>query len=439
MDASPPLHSKIAWAGQAGFPGARYCCICSYSTRDKPVTPCTEENCPNSACRECFSDADFNCSQTADIRVARGFSRPVTYEANTPTIPESEEANGEELTHEQEEETEEEVIQHHISSSTKEELATRLVLLQGEYKKQGLIIKRYREQTKLLLDHKTALAKTLSVLETIEIAEQQEQLPQATTRATSALPSKIDEDWENLCSVSASCQSWWLSGKPRKLAKVTACSTPTLSDDSADRNSEATTSVSYRDSGTQAKEGESRENNCHLPNAGENCNIGGNKSGDKSGNNNRRIGNRQQQSRQRATRTRQQQEVHHHPPTAQHGSSLSPRHPAGQGNSIYNRPAKQHRPPAPPKGRGEEPVCSYCSRRGHTIKDCKTRAAEQRQEHLLRRVIAEVRQPIPSFPPPPPGFSHIVPQPPMWGQTPGWQWTSNLPYLSNQANQHQLK
>ncbi|KAK3866585.1 hypothetical protein Pcinc_027897 [Petrolisthes cinctipes] len=304
MDASLPLHSKIAWAGQAGFPGARYCCICSYSTRDKPVTPCTEENCPNSACRECFSDADFNCSQTADIRVTRGFSRPVTYEVNTPTIPESEEANGEELTHEQEEETEDEVIQHLISSSTKEELATRLVLLQGEYKKQELIIK---------------------------------------------------------------------------------------SDDSADRNSEATTSVSYRDSGTQAKEGESRENNCHLPNAGENCNIGGNKSG----NNNRRIGNRQQQSRQRATRTRQQQEVHHHPPTAQHRllSLSNVIQPARQ--LHLNRPAKQHRPPPPPKGHGEEPVCSYCSRRGHTIKDCKTRAAEQRQEHL-RRVIAEVRQPIPS-------------------------------------------
>ncbi|KAK3864427.1 hypothetical protein Pcinc_029892, partial [Petrolisthes cinctipes] len=229
---------------------------------------------------------------------------------------------------------------------------TRLVLLQGEYKKQELIIKRYREQTKLLLDHKTALAKTLSVLETIEIAEQQEQLPQATTRATSALPSKIDEDWENLCSVSASCQSWWLSGKPRKLAKVTACSTPTLSDDSADRNSEAPPQSVTGTVVLKPRRVRVEKNNCHLPNAGENCNIGGNKSGDKSGNNNRRIGNRQQQSRQRATRTRQQQEVHHHPPTAQHGSSLSPRHPAGQGNSIYNRPAKQHRPPAPPKGRG---------------------------------------------------------------------------------------
>ncbi|KAK4327499.1 hypothetical protein Pmani_002054 [Petrolisthes manimaculis] len=81
------------------------------------------------------------------------------------------------------------------------------------------------------------MAKTLSVLETIDIAEQ---LPQITTRATSALPNKIDEDWETLCSESVSCRSWWLSGKPRKLSKVTACSTPTLSVNSTDRNSEAT-------------------------------------------------------------------------------------------------------------------------------------------------------------------------------------------------------
>ncbi|KAK4314421.1 hypothetical protein Pmani_014308 [Petrolisthes manimaculis] len=236
-----------------------------------------------------------------------------------------------------------------------------------------------------------------------------EQLPQATTRATSALPSKIDEDWENLCSESVSCRSWWLSGKPRKLAKVTACSTPTLSVNSTDRNSESTTTttttttpVSYRDSGTQAKEGESRTNNCHFPNTGENYNIGG---GGNSGNNNYnnyRIRNRQQQSRQRATRTRQQQEGYYHPPTAQYRSSLSSHHPAGQGSSIHIRPAKQHRPPAPPRGRGEE-------------------------------------TPTPSFPSPPPGFSNIVPQPPLWGQTPGWQWAPNLPYLNNHANQQQLR
>ena len=235
------LHNKITWAGQAGFPGARYCCVCSYSTRDKPVTPCTGEDCPNSVCRECFSDADFNCSQTADIRVARGFSRPVTYDVPSSATPEiveaNTEANSEEQTDGRKEETEEHVIQHLISSSTKEELATQLVLPQEQYKKQDLIIKMYREQTKLLLDQKTALAKSLSVLETIEITEQQNPLPQVTTRATSALPSKIDEDWENLCSESDTCRNWWSSGKPQKLAKLSVCSPPTPSDDRSDRTS----------------------------------------------------------------------------------------------------------------------------------------------------------------------------------------------------------
>ena len=82
----------------------------------------------------------------------------------SPAISESVETNSEDVTDVtdvQEEETEEDVIQHLLSSSTKEELATQLVLLQGEYKKQDIIIKRYREQTKLLLDQKTALAKSL--------------------------------------------------------------------------------------------------------------------------------------------------------------------------------------------------------------------------------------------------------------------------------------
>ena len=115
------------------------------------MTSCTEEDCPNSTCRERFSDADFNCSQTADIKVARGLSRPVTYEVTSLAISESVEANSKDKTDVQEEETKEDVIQHLFSSSTKEELATQLVLLQGEYKKQDINI----------LDLKTVLVKFL--------------------------------------------------------------------------------------------------------------------------------------------------------------------------------------------------------------------------------------------------------------------------------------
>ncbi|MPC57476.1 hypothetical protein E2C01_051456 [Portunus trituberculatus] len=39
-------------------------------------------------CREYFSDAKFCCSQTAELRLARGFSRPVTHEITSSPPPE---------------------------------------------------------------------------------------------------------------------------------------------------------------------------------------------------------------------------------------------------------------------------------------------------------------------------------------------------------------
>ncbi|MPC61303.1 hypothetical protein E2C01_055372 [Portunus trituberculatus] len=66
-----PVHSKIAWAGQTGFHGATYCCFCSYSTREKPVTHCSEKDCPNSVCQRCFAGDDFSCTQTGELRRLR--------------------------------------------------------------------------------------------------------------------------------------------------------------------------------------------------------------------------------------------------------------------------------------------------------------------------------------------------------------------------------
>lgn len=142
--------------------------MCSYSTREKPVTPCTEEDCPNSACCECYSDAEFCCSQTAELRSARGLSRPVTYELISPATSEPEENNQPEnsLTTEPDDqendvqEEEEAVVKHLVTTSSKEELARCVVQLQQETQRQKLIIARYREEKKLVLKQNSAIAKT---------------------------------------------------------------------------------------------------------------------------------------------------------------------------------------------------------------------------------------------------------------------------------------
>lgn len=460
MAGSIPPHSKIAWAGQAGFPGARYCCICSYSTRDKPVTPCTGENCPNSVCRECFSDAEFCCSQTTELRRARGFSRPVTHEVTSTTISEPEEANHENVDEQGEQDVQveepENIVQHLIASSSKEELARRLVQLQQETQRQKLIITRYKEEKKLVLNQKVVIAKTLSLLEQIETSELEQNHPQIANIATSALPSKIDTDWGEVCSESLSWRSWWTSGRPRKLAKLVDCLPPSpsvevaIGSDSSNTSttSDDTTATTSTASGgaAQASEREdtdassSNDNNRGSPRS--RPSAGDAEGATRRGNsrdNVRGVHSNRQPQRWRGANRRQQQEAERHPSNAAHrGSSRQTpppprRHPARQGH--HSRPAHGHQP-AP---RRRDKVCDYCSRRGHAAEECHARAADERQEHLLRRVIAEVRQPVSSHLPPPPGPSHIAPQPPSWGHTPGWQWSTPPSYLSSSSTHHQLR
>lgn len=66
-----------------------------------------------------------------------------------------------------------------------------------------------------------------------------------------------------------------------------------------------------------------------------------------------------------------------------------------------------------------------------SIDSCFVKAGEERQEILLRRVKAEVRQPTPYYVSPPPSFLHLQTQAPqqMWEQATGWQWMPSHPLL----------
>ena len=53
------------------------------------ITACSENKCPSSVCNRYFTVDNFNCSQTSDLRQARGIVRSVAYEqdAHTDQIP----------------------------------------------------------------------------------------------------------------------------------------------------------------------------------------------------------------------------------------------------------------------------------------------------------------------------------------------------------------
>lgn len=112
------------------------------------------------------------------------------------------------------EEIDKNVIQHLTASSRAEELARRLVQLQQEFQKQKRAIKRQSNKIKLLLNQKVEIAKHLNLLELVEKEEHKEGHPQVTNKALSAFPSKIDKDWKEVYSDSASWRGWWESGRP---------------------------------------------------------------------------------------------------------------------------------------------------------------------------------------------------------------------------------
>ncbi|MPC41222.1 hypothetical protein E2C01_034809 [Portunus trituberculatus] len=264
---------------------------------------------------------------------------------------------------------------------------------------------------------------------------------------------KIDKNWEKVCSHSPSWRNWWSSGKPLKLNKLVACtpSSPLEEDtSSSDGNSvdngratasaheEGTSSSGGNDvdndraiatvntistsndseptalTSNQERDNSSSSNNRRLPRF-----VTGRNRGDAGGVKIRASENAQeetpnQQQRRRGTNRCGQQEREQNPPNTTTRSSHPPpstatRHPPRQGSSRHTQPTQ--RQCIAPRHHRKNAVCEYCSRCGHTIEECHSRAAELKQEQLLRRVIAEARQPAPAYLPPPPGLTHTGPQP----------------------------
>lgn len=389
-------HRQIAWAGQSGYPGARYCCVCSYSVRLKPSTKCSQPDCPNLACTDCFNDGSFCCSRTEELRRARDIPHPVTFVAvaNTPpdTQAPSEHPQADPPHQQPEAETEDNAVREELLSTSPVVLVDMVISLRNEVHGLKTTVAKYRNTSEKIRKQREALVETLNSVDALTQVEQETAVPPPTTQATSALPSKIDHDWQEVCSSHPTWRVWWGSGKPKTLRMVTHdlpedAETPPPPRHRPGRPTQTTqTPHTANSSQTPPPPGQSSSPPPSLPNR-----------------------HRHHPSRR----------THHHsqPPRTQASPPFCGR--CRQRGHTVNYCTETicdfcgHRGHLADQCRKRQAEarrmleCAYCQRRGHTDEECYARAADNRQERLLRAILSEYR------PAPPHRPSH-VPDYPSW-------------------------
>ena len=395
-------HQKIAWAGQTGYPGAKYCCVCSYSTRLKETTECCQPDCPNQACGDCHNDGPFSCTRAGELRQARGIQHPVTYAPDLPD-PSSQTPDSQaplpnptpspDQSHPLREE--DIAVREELLSSPPVALVDIILRQRGQIHSYKNLVEAYRRESERFLYHRSNLVEIISTLDTLALVAQQDSLPTPTTQATSALPSKIDSDWQEVCSTHPRWQAWWESGKPQGLRKVTR------DDDSARPASPPLSRVPPSPATTR-----SRPTSPTRPHP------------------------RHHQAPDTRSPPAHSTHPHHH-----HQVTSTPRAPQSQREATrkggnpprFNKSGKKSRGPlicgrcrqrghatrqceaiwcdfCGHKGHLEAECrkrqaqekrnlhCDYCLRPGHTAASCYTRAAEARQERLFRAILTERQQ-----------------------------------------------
>ena len=395
-NSSPPAsqpHTKIAWAGHTGVPGSRYCCVCSYTVREKPSVSCSQADCPNVACKGCCAENTFCCTNTSQLRTARGITRQVIYEPqDSPSLPLTPPQDQESTpTQQLSPDNEDTAIKEELLANPPEELVDIILRQRSEIYSLKSTLDAYKHHSSRVLQHRAALVEALNTLDGLAQVQQVAPSPAAATHACSALPSKIDSDWQEVCASHQGWADWWNSGKPKPLRKVTSdTSPPRNAPDSSPppRPSTTTATTAATETAGRSNPPPRRPAATNATNASTITHPAANRESTRRSPqnqhhyNSRRQDNRYQGSQPFCGRCRQRGH------TSGRCSVVVCDYCGRRGHHIDQCRTRQSE-----ESRWLE--CSYCLRRGHDESRCYTRVSEARQERLLRAILAEHHQPAP--------------------------------------------
>ena len=217
---SPVFHTKRIERppGLPGYCPAVWCAVCGSAANAKHAfTHCTVDGCPNVCHQRCLDEQDeFNCELTEAWRVKKGIIISITFRSEEPaSTPGTNTPTTASNIATEEPDVIEVEISDDIDDLSPDELKAQLRSLRQEFSKVRSKLSNYECLAFNLPEKRDVLVQALNIVDAL-IATQTCQGTETRTISCSAIPSRIDHDWDSKVGESADARNWWNSGVPKK-------------------------------------------------------------------------------------------------------------------------------------------------------------------------------------------------------------------------------
>ncbi|KAK3878821.1 hypothetical protein Pcinc_016631 [Petrolisthes cinctipes] len=276
----------------------------------------------------------------------------------------------------------------------KGELISLVEKLMEEASRSNIKIKSLQQDRDLIIQHREVFASALRIADRLIASKQRESIVTTKNQHVSALASTIDKHWVSVCQGSEYWKRWWSSGRPQHLRHtirfspplgITPTTTATTGTDTTPPVIPTITAATGTDTTPTSPVTIPTVTNNTITAQGDTEETNPNSAGPATSPHPPPVASSTPTTRKHWGKRREKGKTRN-PSQQQQGSKSRYPHTTNQQNTTQ-RPRQ-----SPVK------VCEYCKGRGHTVEDCHHRTADQRQERLLRMILAEGRHSDPPFP-----------------------------------------
>ena len=209
--------------GISGYKPSQWCSVCGKASRGDNAVKCVQLNCLNLCHNTCLADLEhFNCNKVTDLRNSFDIAHPVVYIEEDIHNIETEDTQEETL----EQETQE---RNDLKEKCKEELIEVILKLRKEATESRALTSNLKRICKTIASKRDALVEALEFVDTLTATVDSIDETAKKSIACSAIPHRIDEEWQKKVETNPQLDNWWQKEKPKRVNNNQPIPTQTLS------------------------------------------------------------------------------------------------------------------------------------------------------------------------------------------------------------------